>query len=117
MTKIIDKPWGREEIWAHTDQYAGKIIVIEPHSKLSLQYHEEKIETIRVLSGTLYLHYQLAGTELKVIQLLPSESKHIGSGTIHRFEAKDSQVILIEVSTTELDDVVRIEDDYGRCNE
>ena len=108
----IDKPWGYELIWAKTDRYAGKILHIENGYCLSLQYHEVKDETIMVKSGILTL--ELGQGELKTTQkLFPWESVHIPAGTIHRMIA-DTDLLYIEASTTQLDDVVRLSDDYGR---
>jgi mannose-6-phosphate isomerase-like protein (cupin superfamily) len=113
--KYITKPWGHEEIWAHTPMYVGKILWINENSKLSLQYHNEKEETIRVLRGTLYLHHEIKGTkDLTVSKLIEGDVYHVPVGTIHRFEAREEPVELIEVSTSQLDDVVRISDDYNR---
>jgi mannose-6-phosphate isomerase len=106
---IIDKPWGYEHIWAKTDKYVGKLIHINPNSRLSLQYHNEKQETIYVLKGKLSL--DLEDTSML---LLPGDTYHIPTGLVHRFGALDEEVELMEVSTTELDDVVRIQDDYKR---
>lgn len=114
-TKHIVKPWGFEEIWAHTEKYVGKILYINPNSKLSLQYHNEKEETIRVLKGTLYLHHQVKGNkEVVVTRMVEGDVYHVPVGTVHRFEAGDEAVELVEVSTSQLDDVVRIQDDYQR---
>jgi len=113
--KHIKKPWGSEEIWAHTDKYVGKILYINPNSKLSLQYHNEKEETIRVLRGTLYLHHQAKDSErIAILRMVEGDVYHVPVGHIHRFEAGDEAVELIEVSTPQLDDVVRISDDYNR---
>lgn len=111
MQQKIDKPWGYEIIWAKTDQYVGKMLKIYPGCRLSLQYHEKKRETIYVSDGVLELHLKD-----KVIFLCKGESFHIEPGTIHRFACSDQagSVELMEVSTTELDDVVRLQDDYGR---
>ncbi len=111
--KIINKPWGSESIWAHTKDYVGKILFINPGSRLSRQYHEEKEETILVKSGVLFLEIGKE-KEIEFIELSPGESFHIKPGTVHRFCAKDSEVVLIEVSTPQLNDVVRIQDDYNR---
>jgi quercetin dioxygenase-like cupin family protein len=108
---IIDKPWGYEHIWAKTDKYVGKLIHINPNSRLSLQYHNEKQETIYVLKGKLSLDLEGAS-----IFLLPGDTYHIPTGLVHRFGALDEEVELMEVSTTELDDVVRIQDDYKRLS-
>jgi mannose-6-phosphate isomerase-like protein (cupin superfamily) len=108
-------PWGAEEIWAHTDKYVGKILYINPHSRLSLQYHNQKEETIRVLKGTLYLHHHTQESEdITVDRMVEGDVYHVPVGHIHRFEAREEAVELIEVSTTQLDDVVRISDDYNR---
>lgn len=113
--KYKQAPWGYEEIWAHTDKYVGKILYINPHSKLSLQYHKEKEETIRVLKGTLYLHHQAKDSErIAVVRMVEGDVYHVPVGSIHRFEAGEEAVELVEVSTTQLDDVVRISDDYNR---
>jgi mannose-6-phosphate isomerase-like protein (cupin superfamily) len=114
QSRRVDKPWGHEEIWAHTDRYVGKVLVIEPGKRLSLQYHEKKDESVLVVRGTLRLHLENAGGELEVLDLGPGEHRRIPTGRTHRFEAVDERVELVEVSTPELDDVVRIEDDFGR---
>lgn len=109
----IAKPWGYEEIFAHTDSYVGKILFIRSGEALSLQFHREKDETIRILDGELEL---LAGSdrkELQKIRLVPGAVYHIPPMTLHRMiAAADTQVL--EVSTPQLNDVVRIEDRYGR---
>jgi mannose-6-phosphate isomerase len=109
----VDKPWGHELIWAHTDRYVGKILVIETGRRLSLQYHELKDESILVVSGRLRLHLEDGDGNMQVSELGPGEGAHVGTGRRHRYEAIE-QVELVEVSTPELDDVVRIEDDFGR---
>ena len=111
----IEKPWGHEEIWAKTDSYVGKILVINKGNRLSLQYHNKKEETIRILSGKMTFHFGNAENNVKEILLNPGDTFHIKPGLIHRFEAKDDDVVLVEVSTTELDDVVRLKDDYNRA--
>lgn len=112
--KHVDKPWGHEEIWAHTERYVGKVIVIEPGKRLSLQFHETKDESIRVLGGTLRLHLEGDDGEVATHDMGPGESRRIPTGRQHRFEALETRVELVEVSTPELDDVVRVEDDFGR---
>ena len=109
----IEKPWGFEVIWAETDFYVGKLLHIKAGHKLSKQFHKVKEETVYVLEGTLY-NYEADGSITKVS---PGNSFHINVGQIHRFGANESNVELIEVSTPYLDDVVRLEDDYGRSNE
>ena len=108
MTKRINKPWGYELIWAHTDKYVGKILHIDRDHSLSLQYHEQKAETIYVHVGKIRLH--LDGNEFIIG---PGQSVDIKPGIIHRMTAIEETEIF-EVSTSELDDVVRLEDNYGR---
>ena len=110
----IEKPWGQEEIWAETDKYIGKILTILPGHRLSLQYHEKKEETIYVLQGKLNIW--LSESEENKIVLNKGAVYHVKPGQIHRFGAPKGNTItkLIEVSTPELDDVIRIKDDYKR---
>jgi mannose-6-phosphate isomerase-like protein (cupin superfamily) len=110
----VDKPWGHEEIWAHTDKYVGKVLVIEAGHRLSLQLHREKDETIYVLEGSLRLHLEDDSGEVVIRDVPAGASQRIHTGRRHRFEAVE-RVRLMEVSTPELDDVVRLEDDYGRA--
>lgn len=111
--KRVDKPWGHEIIWAETDRYVGKILHIENGYSLSLQYHNVKDETVMVQSGILTLTLG-RGDSMKVLKLHPGESQRIPTGMIHRMSAFDGDVNVIEVSTPELNDVVRLEDYYGR---
>jgi mannose-6-phosphate isomerase len=110
---FVDKPWGHEEIWAKTDRYVGKILAIEKGHRLSLQHHEQKDETIRVETGILDLELEDSGGTLHVHRLTPGMSAHIAPGRKHRMTAV-TDVKVLEVSTPELDDVVRHSDDYGR---
>lgn len=107
------KPWGKETWFAHTDKYAGKILHIKKGHRYSLQYHEKKEETQYVYSGKVKLIY---GTDVQSLQekILNSGDKiDVAPYTIHRLEAlEDSEIF--EVSTPELDDVVKLDDDYGR---
>jgi mannose-6-phosphate isomerase len=105
----VEKPWGHEIRWAITDRYLGKILRIEPGQKLSKQYHEVKDESIYVLDGVLVLELD---DEKRI--MLPGSAYRIKPGTIHRFAAPSDGCTLIEVSTPEIDDVVRLEDEYGR---
>jgi quercetin dioxygenase-like cupin family protein len=114
MIRKIEKPWGHEIIWAETDKYVGKVLFIKQGERLSLQYHEIKEETIYVVEGELTLIHGGEDTVLDSSTLQPGESFHVAPGTIHRFAAKNGDVTLVEVSTPELDDVVRIQDDYKR---
>ena len=111
VPEIVIKPWGREIRWAVNDKYLGKILHINAGHKLSLQYHEQKDETIYVLKGTVIVR-----NENRIIKVLEEgESFRIQPMTVHRFCApSEFDVELIEVSTPEIDDVVRLEDDYGR---
>ena len=112
--RTVDKPWGSELIWAETERYVGKVISINPGQRLSLQYHEIKDEAILVTSGTLRLHLEDAKGEMGILDLIPGEHCRIPVGRKHRFEALDEPVQLTEVSTPELNDVVRLEDDFAR---
>ena len=111
--RTVTKPWGKEEIWAETPKYVGKYLYINAGHRLSRQYHERKEETIRVLQGLLILEL---GVDSNITQLTlsPGEIYHVTPRTVHRFCAGDDNVVLVEVSTPELDDVIRISDDYSR---
>ena len=109
----VDKPWGYELIWARTDRYAGKILHVKAGHVLSLQYHNMKDETMHVLSGELVLRTQIDGSPIVVRPFRAGESIHIPAKLIHQIEAVvDSDVL--EASTSELDDLVRLTDRYGR---
>ena len=112
--KIVDKPWGHEIIWAHTERYVGKILHINKGESLSYQYHVVKDETIRVLTGVLEMDVERDGERQK-LRLAPGDSLHIVPGMKHRMIAVEDCDVL-EVSTPELDDVVRLEDRYGRAD-
>ena len=112
--KIVEKPWGHELIWAHTDRYVGKVLHIKKGASLSYQYHRVKDETIRLLNGTMSMDLELDGTRAK-ISLQPGDCLHIVPAMKHRMIAVEDCDVL-EVSTPELDDVVRLEDDYGRAD-
>jgi mannose-6-phosphate isomerase len=109
----VDKPWGHELRWAITDRYLGKIIHVNAGHKLSLQYHEHKDESILVLDGELDLVLEDEAGELQTHRLRAGESARVHTGRRHRFIAP-VDVDLVEVSSPEIDDVVRLEDDYGR---
>ena len=110
----VPKPWGHETIWAHTDRYVGKILHITAGQALSVQYHERKDETVFLLTGEMNYWVQLPGdTELRDQRLTTGQSFRITPGTIHFMEAITDCDVL-EASTPELDDVVRIKDRYGR---
>lgn len=108
----VEKPWGHELIWAQTGRYVGKVIHVRAGHALSLQYHEKKEETILLWRGRL--HFELGtGDHRRAWEMKPGECVHITPGMVHRMTAvEDSD--LFEVSTPELDDVVRLDDRYGR---
>jgi len=105
---VVDKPWGREIWWAVTDRYVGKRIEVKAGHALSLQYHQRKMGTLYFLEGTARLQ---VGEESR--EVTPGHAITLAPGTVHRVEAI-SDVVFFEVSTPELDDVVRLEDRYGR---
>jgi mannose-6-phosphate isomerase-like protein (cupin superfamily) len=109
----VDKPWGHELIWALTDRYCGKILVIEAGKRLSLQRHVYKDESIIVMSGRLRLFLEDDSGVVRDVELGPGDHRRVATGRIHRYEAIE-RCEIVEVSTPELDDVVRLEDDYGR---
>jgi mannose-6-phosphate isomerase len=114
MSQIVDKPWGHELIWAKTDRYVGKILHIKAGESLSLQYHRVKDETIMVLTGRLRFEHFADGDPPQTTELVPRVPFRIEPGLRHRMIAvEDTDVV--EVSTPELDDVVRLQDRYGRA--
>ena len=110
----VDKPWGYELLWAKTDRYVGKVIHVTAGHALSLQYHNRKVETIYLHSGKLLFEIQ-EGEKLVGREMLPGDRVHVPAGTVHRMTALEDADIF-EVSTPELDDVVRLEDRYGRAD-
>jgi mannose-6-phosphate isomerase len=110
----VDKPWGYELIWAHTDRYVGKVLHVEAGHLLSLQYHEQKDETLHMLNGRMKFLVGTSADALEEEVVEPGWSYRITPRTIHRMEAL-TDVDILEVSTPELDDVVRLEDRYGRA--
>ena len=111
--QIKPKPWGREIWFAHTDDYAGKILEVKKGERYSLQYHEKKKETQYIFEGKVKFTYGRNHRNLKEVTLKPGDKIDILPHTIHRLEALEDSKIF-EVSSPELDDVVKIEDDYGR---
>jgi mannose-6-phosphate isomerase len=109
----VDKPWGHELIWAVTDRYVGKVLHIKKDQKLSLQYHVQKDETVMVWSGKMRFVFFREGEQPQHKDLGPGEAFHVTPGLRHRMIALEDCDVF-EVSTTELDDVVRLEDAYGR---
>ena len=112
MTRV-EKPWGYELIWAKTDKYVGKILHINKGHQLSLQYHKLKEETIYVQSGKLQFLLEDDNGVHQTLILEPGQSAHTKPLRVHRMTALEDCDIF-EVSTPELDDVVRLQDDYGR---
>jgi mannose-6-phosphate isomerase-like protein (cupin superfamily) len=108
----VDKPWGYEIVWAETPKYVGKILHIAAGQRLSRQYHVKKDETFLVESGEMDLEVG-QGEGLKVLRMKARDAFHCPPNTVHRMVAV-TDVEVIEVSTPELDDVVRLEDAYGR---
>lgn len=115
MIERVEKPWGHEIIYARTGRYAGKILFIRKGERLSLQYHRRKEETIYVLSGELQLVVEENGA-LGARAMHEGEAFHIEAGVRHRMIG-ETDCLVAEVSTPELDDVVRLEDEYGRAAE
>ena len=110
--RFVQKPWGHETIWAHTDRYVGKVLHIKAGHALSVQYHNRKDETIHLLSGEMIYRVQQDGV-LTDMRLRSGESFRNEPGTIHQMEAVTDCDVL-EASTPDLDDVVRLSDRYGR---
>ena len=110
----VPKPWGHETIWAKTDRYVGKILHVKAGHALSVQYHNKKDETVYLLAGELIYWVKLPGTEeLKDMKLKVGDAFRITPGTVHYMEAVTDCDVL-EASTPELDDVVRLQYRYGR---
>ena len=111
----VPKPWGHETIWAHTDRYVGKVLHIKAGQALSVQYHERKDETIHLLAGEMiYRVGTKPGEPLREVRLRAGESYRNAAGHIHQMEAVTDCDVL-EASTPDLDDVVRLSDRYGRA--
>jgi mannose-6-phosphate isomerase len=110
----VEKPWGHELIWAETGRYVGKILFIKAGESLSLQFHREKEESWLVQQGRAKLELGSAGDPLLNEEVVAAGAAfHFRPGTVHRVTALEDTTI-VEVSTTELEDVVRLEDRYGR---
>ena len=111
--RVVSKPWGEERIFAEGGRYAGKVIVVRAGESLSYQYHERKEETILVLEGVLGFETEADGVRCQ-LRLAAGQLFHVVPGTRHRMYGLETDCTLVEVSTPELDDVVRLEDRYGR---
>ncbi len=109
-----EKPWGHELVWALSDDYCGKLLFVRAGEQLSLQFHNVKDETIYVYQGKIELEIAAPGNAIRDSEVVgPGASFRIKPGTVHRWRALEDSVVL-EASTPELDDVVRLEDRYGR---
>jgi mannose-6-phosphate isomerase len=113
LPRQVPKPWGHELWFAHTDRYAGKFLHVNQGHRLSLQYHVDKDETSYLLSGRLLLVQGPDEHQLTTRELEPGEAWRNRPGVVHTIEALEDAVI-VEVSTPHLDDVVRLQDRYGR---
>jgi quercetin dioxygenase-like cupin family protein len=111
--RVVDKPWGHELIWAHTERYVGKILHIKKGESLSFQYHSVKDETVQLLAGVLEMDLE-TDQGRTTVRFGPGDCLHIVPGMKHRMSAVEECDVL-EVSTPELDDVIRLEDRYGRA--
>jgi len=113
LPKKTEKPWGFELLWAHTPQYVGKVIFVKKGHRLSLQYHQKKDETLYLYQGKAL--FEVEGSDGQIVKSVaePGYTVHIRPLAKHRVAALEDTTLL-EVSTPELDDVVRLEDDYGR---
>ena len=111
---FVDKPWGSELIWALSEEYCGKVLTVKPDESLSLQYHERKDESWYVLEGRARLELGETDDGLETIEIAPGDAFRFEPGTRHRVTAIETLRVL-EVSTPHLDDVVRVEDRYGRA--
>ena len=109
----VEKPWGWELVWAETDAYVGKLLFVTAGHSLSLQYHEVKAEAWLVQEGRASLELGEVGGELEIVEITPGDAFRYRPGTVHRVTALED-LLVVEVSTPHLDDVVRLEDRYGR---
>jgi mannose-6-phosphate isomerase-like protein (cupin superfamily) len=111
----VEKPWGHEIWWAETDAYAGKLLHVDAGQQLSLQLHRVKDESSYVLSGRLRLTWGTSAESLESKEIGPGFAWRVPPGEIHSIEAIEDSVVL-EISTPQLDDVVRLADRYGRTD-
>ena len=114
LPQKTEKPWGFELLFAHTPKYAGKVIFVKKGHRLSLQYHEKKDETMYFYQGKVLLEIEGSDGQMVSTEVQPGQCIRIPPHTKHRLEAIEDTTLL-EVSTPELEDVVRVEDDYGRA--
>ena len=110
----VEKPWGWELVWAEADQYVGKLLFIRAGEALSLQYHEVKDESWLVREGRARLELgEVGGGDLETAEIVADDAFRFRPGTVHRVTALEDTLI-VEVSTPHLDDVIRVDDRYGR---
>ena len=109
----IEKPWGYEILFAKTEKYAGKVLFIKKDARLSMQFHERKDECIYLHSGSLLFLHGASEAAAIELEMFPGDAQRILPGELHRLTALED-CLIFEVSTPELDDVVRLKDDYGR---
>jgi mannose-6-phosphate isomerase-like protein (cupin superfamily) len=114
--RLVEKPWGYEIIYAETDRYCGKLLLVHAGEELSLQYHQRKDETLYLTEGLAEIAIGELGQSSVTEVLTPGGAFHVPPGTVHRLHAIEDCVFL-EVSTPDLADVVRIEDRYGRAGQ
>ena len=119
MIETVVKPWGTEIKWAHTAQYVGKVLEIKPNERLSIQYHNEKVETMLVINGSGVVHFYTMDEDGDVRAssgktLNVNDVVHITAKQIHSIEAGAEGLTIVEVSTNHLKDLVRIQDKYNR---
>jgi len=114
LPRRIEKPWGFELLFACTPKYAGKVIFIKKGHRLSRQYHQEKDEVIYIYAGKALLEIGEKGKLVTSVTLQPGQCVHVTPLTQHRLKAIEDTTFF-EVSTPELEDVIRLEDDYGRA--
>ncbi len=110
----VEKPWGWELVWAEADSYVGKLLFVRAGESLSLQYHEQKDESWLVQEGRARLELGELGGDLEAIEIASGDAFHLRPRTVHRVTAI-ADTLVLEVSTPQLDDVVRLEDRYGRA--
>ena len=110
----VAKPWGWELVWAEAEDYVGKLLFVRAGESLSLQYHEVKDESWLVQEGRARLELGDVGEELETFEIAPGAAYRFRPGTVHRVTAIEDTLV-IEVSTNQLTDVVRLEDRYGRA--
>ena len=111
--ELIEKPWGQEELIEVNERYVVKRLTMQKGHRCSLQYHEQKLETVYLLSGLLHVYLGDDAQSLQRIEMRPGDSLTIKPRQVHRMEGQETSVYL-EASTSELDDVVRLQDDYKR---